>query len=234
MPHIYLIADDTLRSQALARALKRQGYAVESRSVADAILSQAPGYPCDCVVIDLEHSDRRVATKLSGSMQTWLDSEPVLLVASKSIVEEVPGLADICDEHLAKPATLAQLFAAVEALLGSRTFQTPSALTLESLQVDEVRRRVAYGANAVTLTRREFELFAYLLRHKNQAVSRAMLGRDIWDEPDYSLTNVIDVYINFLRRKLDSAGLPRLIHTLRGVGYMLREPETDPVLAGAH
>ena len=79
------------------------------------------------------------------------------------------------------------------------------------------------GGEEISLTGREFDVLAYLLRHKNAVVTREMLGRDVWKEPDHALTNVIDVYINLLRRKVERAGLPPLIHTLRGVGYSLRE-----------
>jgi two-component system OmpR family response regulator len=104
---------------------------------------------------------------------------------------------------------------------------------LEQLQLDPVHRRVSFGSNSAFLTRREFEVFAYLHRYVNTPVSRDMLGHDIWEEPDYALTNVIDVYINLLRRKLDEAGLPRLIHTVRGIGYTLRAPASPDTPDGS-
>ena len=87
-----------------------------------------------------------------------------------------------------------------------------------------MRRRVTRGGIEVGLTQREFEVLEYLLRHKNAVVTRDMLGREVWKDPNYALTNVIDVYINLLRRKAERPGRPPLIHTLRGQGYSLRDP----------
>ena len=92
------------------------------------------------------------------------------------------------------------------------------------LEMDRVRRSVSRGGAEVGLTLREFELLEYLLRHKNATVTRDMLGRDVWREPGHALTNVIDVFVTLLRRKVEHQGLPPLIHTVRGLGYSLREP----------
>jgi DNA-binding response OmpR family regulator len=89
--------------------------------------------------------------------------------------------------------------------------------------VDLLQRRATLAGEEVSLTQREFEVLAYLVRHQNAVVTRDMLGRDVWKEPDHALTNVIDVYITLLRRKLERPGQPPLIHTIRGVGYSLRE-----------
>jgi DNA-binding response OmpR family regulator len=91
--------------------------------------------------------------------------------------------------------------------------------------MDLLQRRVLRDGVEVLLTLREFEVLAYLLRHKNSTVTRAMLGRDVWKEPEYALTNVIDVYINTLRKKLETREGRPIIHTLRGVGYSLRDTE---------
>src|SRR5262249_1010691 len=95
------------------------------------------------------------------------------------------------------------------------------------LEIDLLERRAQRGGKEISLTAREFEVLAYLLRHKNRTVTRDMLGREVWNEPDHALTNVIDVYINTLRRKLERSRQAPLIHTLRGVGYSLREGPCD-------
>jgi two-component system OmpR family response regulator len=93
--------------------------------------------------------------------------------------------------------------------------------------MDLVRRRVARGGADIDLTLREFELLEYMLRHKNATVTRDMLGHEVWKEPGHALTNVIDVYVTMLRRKIERPGQPPLIQTIRGVGYSLREPPCD-------
>jgi two-component system OmpR family response regulator len=97
-------------------------------------------------------------------------------------------------------------------------------LRADDLEMNLLERRVTRAGKEIALTLRESELLEYLLRHKNMTVTRQMLGRDVWKEPGYALTNVIDVFITYLRRKIEKAGSPRLIHTVRGVGYCLREP----------
>ena len=94
------------------------------------------------------------------------------------------------------------------------------------LEMDLLRRKVTRAGAELSLTLREFELLEFLLRHKNTTITRDMLGREVWKEPGHSLTNVIEVYINFLRRKLEIPGTKPFIHTIRGVGYSLRD--TDP------
>src|SRR5262249_7727084 len=96
-------------------------------------------------------------------------------------------------------------------------------LRIADLEMDLVERRVQRAETRIDLTPREFDLLAYLLRHKESIVTREMLGRDVWKENDYALTNVIDVCINSLRRKIERSGEPALIHTYRGLGYSLRE-----------
>jgi DNA-binding response OmpR family regulator len=96
-------------------------------------------------------------------------------------------------------------------------------LRADDLEVDLLNRRASRPGQELPLGQREFEVLAYLLRHKNQIVTRDMLGREVWKEPNHALTNVIDVYINLLRRKVEKPGQRTLLHTLRGVGYSLRE-----------
>src|SRR4029077_20701031 len=96
-------------------------------------------------------------------------------------------------------------------------------LRTDDLEVDLLERRVTRAGTDLSLSQRELEVLVYLIHHKNVVVTRAMLGREVWKEPDHALTNVIDVYINLLRRKVEMPGQPPLIHTLRGVGYSLRE-----------
>src|SRR5262249_9294370 len=119
-----------------------------------------------------------------------------------------------------KPFHFAELLARLRVLL--RRERSETVLRADDLEVDLVGRRVVRGGDEVILTQREFEVLAYLLRHKNADVTRAMLGRDIWKETEYAVTNVIDVYINQLRRKLERPDRPPLILTVRGVGYSLR------------
>src|SRR5207249_4797938 len=134
------------------------------------------------------------------------------------------GLDAGADDYLVKPFAFAELLARLRVLLRRERGDRQTVLRADDLEVDLLERRARRGGVEVPLTQREFEVLAYLLRHKNAAVTREMLGREVWQEPGHALTNVIDVYINLLRRKVEKPGQRPLIHTLRGVGYSLREP----------
>jgi DNA-binding response OmpR family regulator len=133
----------------------------------------------------------------------------------------VTGLDAGADDYLVKPFAFAELLARLRALLRRGPPERETVLRAGDLEMDLLARRVARAGSEVPLTQREFEVLEYLLRHRGCVVTREMLGRDIWKEPGFALTNVIEVYINLLRRKLDQPGRPPLIQTLRGVGYRL-------------
>jgi DNA-binding response OmpR family regulator len=154
----------------------------------------------------------------------------VMLTARDAIADRVHGLESGADDYLVKPFAFAELLARVRVLLRRSASAREVTLRAEALEMDLVGRRVTRGGQTIELTKREFELLEYLLRHKNTSVTRAMLARDVWKETDDSLamaTNVIEVCINVLRRKVELPGQPRLIHTVRGVGYSLKEPTCD-------
>ena len=125
---------------------------------------------------------------------------------------------------MVKPFAFAELLARLRALLRRGPSERETVLRADDLEMDLVQRRVCRAGEDIALTLREFELLHYLLEHKNTVVTRDMLGRDVWKEPSYALTNVIDVFINLLRRKVERPGKRPLIQTLRGIGYSLCDP----------
>jgi DNA-binding response OmpR family regulator len=149
---------------------------------------------------------------------------PVLILTARDAVEDrVIGLDGGADDYLVKPFAFAELLARLRVLLRRDRGERETLLRAGDLEVDLLQRRATRAGEEVPLTQREFEVLAYLVRHKNRVVTRDMLGRDVWREPDHALTNVIDVYITLLRRKVERPGRRPLIHTIRGVGYSLRE-----------
>jgi DNA-binding response OmpR family regulator len=149
---------------------------------------------------------------------------PVLILTARDTVEaRVTGLDAGADDYLVKPFAFAELLARLRVLLRRGRGEREMVLRVDDLELDLLQRRVVRAGTEIPLTQREFELLEYLVRHKNLAVTRNMLGRDVWKEPGYALTNVIDVFINSLRRKLEKTGRRPLIHTLRGVGYSVRD-----------
>jgi DNA-binding response OmpR family regulator len=148
---------------------------------------------------------------------------PVLILTARDAVEDrVIGLDSGADDYLVKPFAFAELLARLRVLMRRERHGLETLLRADDLELDLLNRRATRAGQELLLTQREFELLAYLLRHKNQIVTRDMLGREVWKEPNYALTNVIDAYISLLRRKVERPDQRPLIHTLRGVGYSLR------------
>src|SRR5262249_62026500 len=146
----------------------------------------------------------------------------LVLTARDAVEDRVTGLDAGADDYLVKPFSFAELLAALRARLRGGRAERETVLRAADLEVDLLERRARRGGEEVELTQREFELLVYLLRHKNAVVTRQMLGQDVWREPGYALTNVIEVYVNMLRRKLERPDRPPLIYPLRGRGYSLR------------
>jgi DNA-binding response OmpR family regulator len=163
---------------------------------------------------------------LLRDLRTHRIGVPVLLLTARDAIEDrVHGLDLGADDYLAKPFALPELLARVRALL--RRGRTPDdlRLTVADLELDLIARRASRAGRLLDLTNRELDLLEYLMRYRGHVVSREMLARDVWREPNRgsSLDNVIDVQMGRLRRKVDEGDLDPLIHTVRGVGFVLRE-----------
>jgi DNA-binding response OmpR family regulator len=177
----------------------------------------------DCIVLDWMLPGRdglQILTDLRRSGQ----STPVLLLTARdSIDDRVAGLESGADDYLVKPFAFAELLARIRVLLRRGQPAQDAVLRAGDLELDVANRRVTRGGKELDLKRREFEVLEYLLRYKGEPVTREMLGLHVFKEPGYAYTNVIDVYINLLRKKVEAAGSSPRIVTLRGVGYSLQE-----------
>jgi DNA-binding response OmpR family regulator len=148
--------------------------------------------------------------------------QPVLVVTARDAVpDRVAGLDSGADDYLVKPFAFSELLARLRALLRRNPLREPVRLRAGDLEIDLLRRRVTRAGDEVALSNREFELLEYLARHANTPVSREAIVRDVWQENSGIMTKVVEVSINHLRRKIERAGRPRLLHTIRGAGYML-------------
>src|SRR5262245_33016032 len=222
MPRVLVVEDERKVLTSLLRGLRAEGYDAAGAASCQAARLLAATEPFDCAVLDRMLPDGDGLELLAEFRRGGRNLPVVILTARDAVEDRVAGLDAGGDDYLVKPFHFAELLARLRALL--RRGQPPeTVLRADDLEVDLVERRVARGGREVALTQREFEVLAYLLRHKNAAVTREMLGRDVWKDPDYALTNVVDVYVNFLRRKVERDGQRPLIFTLRGVGYSLRE-----------
>jgi DNA-binding response OmpR family regulator len=154
-------------------------------------------------------------------------STPIMMLSARGVTEDrVRGLDSGADDYLTKPFEFVELSARVRALLRRQTPITALTLTVDDVQLDPVARTVHRGSRKLELTQKEFALLEYLMRNVDQVLTRAMIGEQVWDLTWDRMTNVIDVYVNHLRKKLEDAGEPRLIHAVRGIGYILRSSES--------
>jgi DNA-binding response OmpR family regulator len=221
VPRVLVIEDERKILRSLEAGLQAAGFEVGTATTGEEGLRLASAGPFDCLVLDLLLPGRD-GLQVLAELRRAGNAMPVLILTARDAVEDrVVGLDAGADDYLVKPFAFAELLARLRVLLRRGRASEDTILRADDLEADLLHRRVTRGGVEVTLTLREFEVLAYLLRHKNATVTRAMLGRDIWKEPDHALTNVIDVYITLLRRKLDRPGQRSLIQAVRGVGYRL-------------
>ena len=223
MFRLLVVEDERKMLRSLERGLRAEGYDVTTAATGEDGHRLATEKCFDCVVLD-RMLPGRDGLEVLADLRRAGNRTPVLVLTARDAVEDrVAGLDGGADDYLVKPFAFAELLARLRVLL-RRERAAETVLRAGDLELDLVRRRVTRAGVEVSLTQREFELLEYLLRHQDATVTRDMLGRDVWREPGHALTNVIDVFVTLLRRKVERPGLPPLIHTVRGLGYSLREP----------
>ena len=223
--NILLIEDDSKTARALQLGLCEDGYDVTVARTGEEGLLQLGAKAFDLVVLDWM-LPARDGIEILKAMRARSAEPPVLLLTARDAIEDrVHGLDSGADDYLVKPFAFAELLARIRALLRRSGQEEPLRRRVGDLIVDTVTRRVTRGGQEIALTLREFDLLAYLMRHAGQVVTRQMLARDIWQEPNRvtPLDNVIDVHLAHLRKKLDEGRGFSLIQTVRGVGFMLKE-----------
>jgi two-component system, OmpR family, copper resistance phosphate regulon response regulator CusR len=223
MPRVLVVEDERKVLRSLERGLQAEGYEVVTAARGDEGLRLAAAGPFDCVVLDLALPGRDGLEVLAELRQARTATPVLILTARDAIEDRVTGLDAGADDYLVKPFSFAELLARLRALLRRDQPDRETVLRAGDLEVDLLGRRATRAGEEVALTHREFEVLAYLARHKDRVVTRDMLGLEVWQEPGHALTNVIDAYISLLRRKVERPGQPPLIHTVRGVGYRLGE-----------
>jgi DNA-binding response OmpR family regulator len=178
----------------------------------------------DLVVLDVMLPGRDGLAVLRELRSSGHDVPVLLLTARAGVADRVAGLDLGADDYLPKPFAVAELLARVRALLRRGTPGSP-VLAAADLTLDPATREVVRGGRRIDLTPREYALLEFFLRNKGRVLGRALIAQHVWGVDFDTFTNVIDVYVNYLRRKIDADAEPKLLHTVRGVGYVLREPE---------
>jgi len=224
---VLVVEDERKLAQILTSALQAEHYDVVVAPTGEDGFFRANSEAFDLVVLDLMLPGRSGLEILQTLRQRRFDTPVLILTARDGVDDRVLGLDLGADDYLIKPFALPELLARIRALLRRGRPSEAFRLKAADLELDVVARRAARGERTLDLTVREFELLEYLLRHQGHLVSREMLAREVWKEPRRAtpLDNVIDVQMTRLRKKVDTDGSPRLIHTVRGVGFVLREGE---------
>jgi len=224
---ILVVEDEIKLARALKEGLEADRYEVSVVHTGEEGFYAVHEQAFDVVILDVMLPGRD-GLEILGTLRRKGNTTPVLLLTAKDAIEDrVRGLDVGADDYLVKPFAFPELLARIRALLRRGKADIPEKLKLADLEVDAAERSVVRGGKTLDLTPREFDLLEYLLRHQGRVVSREMLARDIWKEPDRftPLDNVIDVHIARLRRKVDDQFEKKLLHTVRGVGFVLREDE---------
>lgn len=224
---VLVIEDERKLGHVLRKALEAEDYEVIVATTGDEGFGRATTEAFDLVVLDLMLPGRGGLDILNGLRQRHLQTPVLILTARDGVEDRVLGLDLGADDYLVKPFAVPELLARIRALLRRGRPADILRLKAADLELDLVSRRAIRGARLLDLTTREFELLEYLLRHQGHLVSREMLARDVWREPRRAtpLDNVIDVQMTRLRKKVDADTDQRLIHTIRGVGFVVREGE---------
>jgi two-component system, OmpR family, copper resistance phosphate regulon response regulator CusR len=223
MARVLIVEDQKKLLQSLRRGLEEEGYDVATATTGEEGYYLATTASPDAIVLDLMLPGRN-GLKVLRDLRSQGYTKPVLILTARDTVDDrVAGLDGGADDYLVKPFAFAELLARLRALLRRDVSGRELTLRADDLEIDLLSRRVIRGGVELDLTRREYELLEFLLRHKNETVTRDMIGREVWKETSGSLTNTIDVYINALRRKVEQPEQRQLIHTVRGVGYVVRD-----------
>jgi len=223
MTRLLIVEDQKKLLQSLRRGLEEEGYAVAVAATGEQGFYTATTEDIDLVVLDLTLPGRDGLTVLRDLRATGFPGPILVLTARDTIEDRVRGLDAGADDYLVKPFAFAELVARLRALLRRGPSGRELHLKADDLEMDLLARRVVRAGVELDLTRREYELLEYLLRQKNKAVTRDMMAREVWKDPGGILTNTIDVYVTLLRKKVEPPGTRQLIHTIRGVGYALRD-----------
>ena len=222
---ILVVEDEPTAARVLAKGLREHAYAVDIAADGAAALEQIAGTDYDLVILDIL-LPRMNGLDVCRQLRTDAAAVPVLMLTARGDVNDrVEGLNAGADDYLSKPYHFPELLARVAALLRRGPALETAALAVDTLLVDTLTRRVTRGGAPIQLTTKEYALLEYLLRRQSQVVTRADIADHVWDTGFDPVSNLIDVYIQRLRRKIDDGQAVKLIHTRRGAGYSLG---TDP------
>ena len=221
-PRVLVVEDDTDIAGVLRRSLDKEGYDVRVAGDGETALDEAGVFEPDAVVLDLG-LPKLDGVEVCRRLRTEGDVPILILTARDALDARVEGLDSGADDYLVKPFEREELLARIRALLRRRPPRGSASLVVGDLRLNPATREAYRGERQLELTAREFELLEHLMRNERIVVSRQSLLDEVWGYHPFAETNTVDVFISNLRRKLEQGGEPRVLHTIRGAGYVLRD-----------
>jgi two-component system, OmpR family, response regulator MprA len=221
---VLVVEDDEAIADVLRRTLRQEGHEVRSAADGPDALRTADEFVPDLVILDLGLPGMD-GVEVCRRLRSESDVPILILTARSDLDDRVSGLDSGADDYLSKPFERQELLARMRALMRRRPPRGSASLVVGDLRLNPDTQEVTRGGRELELTTREFELLEYLMRNERLVVSREALLDDVWGYDPTAMTNTIDVFISNLRRKLEEGGEPRMLHTKRGAGYVLRAAE---------
>jgi heavy metal response regulator len=221
--HILVVEDDKKVAGFLKKGLQEEGYTVNVAYDGEEGLGLAMANQYDLITLDIMLPERD-GIQILRELRARRNSAPILMLTARdSLEDKVQGLDEGADDYLTKPFAFAELLARIRAILRRGEAERPVKLVVADLTLDPVTREVRRSGKEIELTNKEYALLEYFLRNKGQVLTRSLISDHVWGYQFDTGTNIVSVYVNYLRNKIDSGFDKKLIHTVRGVGYVLKE-----------
>ena len=219
---ILIVEDEKKVAAFIKKGLEEETYAVDIASDGEEGLHLGEQNPYDLIILDLMLPKINGLDILSRLRAKKIETPILLLTAKDSVDDKVEGLNQGADDYLTKPFAFSELLARIRVLLRRGKNETKTTLEIADLTLDLVSHKVNRGNEEIELTGKEYSLLEYFMRNQEKVLTRTMIAEHVWDYNFDTFTNVIDVYVNHLRKKIDKNFPAKLLHTLRGVGYVMK------------
>ena len=219
---ILIVQDEKKVAAFIKKGLEEETYAADIASDGEEGLHLGEQNPYDLIILDLMLPKINGLDILSHLRAKKIETPILLLTAKDSVEDKVEGLNQGADDYLTKPFAFSELLARIRVLLRRGKTETKTTLEIADLTLDLVSHKVNRGNEEIELTGKEYSLLEYFMRNQEKVLTRTMIAEHVWDYNFDTFTNVIDVYVNHLRKKIDKNFPAKLLHTLRGVGYVMK------------